>query len=70
MKVGYLFSEIARIRNVYLEKNLDVKIIFFGIGDMMELIFKLIMDGMVVVVVVLGTKEGYSAKGGYGFEAG
>jgi len=33
LKAGYLFPEIARIRNKHLEKNPDAKIISLGIGD-------------------------------------
>ena len=70
LKAGYLFPEIARIRNAHLEKNPDAKIISLGIGDTTEPIPKPITDGMVAAAAALGTKEGYSAKGGYGPEAG
>jgi hypothetical protein len=33
LRAGYLFPEIARIRNAHLEKNPDAKIISLGIGD-------------------------------------
>lgn len=33
LQAGYLFPEIARIRNAHLEKNPDAKIISLGIGD-------------------------------------
>jgi len=33
LRAGYLFPEIARIRNAHLENNPDAKIISLGIGD-------------------------------------
>ena len=33
LQAGYLFPEIARIRNAHLKKNPDAKIISLGIGD-------------------------------------
>merc|ERR1719390_617558 len=36
LQAGYLFPEIARIRNAHLEKNPDAKIISLGIGDTTE----------------------------------
>uniref|UniRef100_A0A7S0KN48 Aminotransferase class I/classII large domain-containing protein n=1 Tax=Ostreococcus mediterraneus TaxID=1486918 RepID=A0A7S0KN48_9CHLO len=70
LKAGYLFPEIARIRTAHLEANPDAKIISLGIGDTTEPIPQAIVDGMVAGAAALGTKAGYSAKGGYGAEAG
>ena len=70
LKAGYLFPEIARIRTAYLEKNPGAKIISLGIGDTTEPIPAPITKGMVDAAAALGTKEGYSKKGGYGPEAG
>lgn len=66
---GYLFPEIGRRRNKYLEENPDMadKIISLGIGDTTQPIPAHILDGLVSGASKLGTKEGYS---GYGAENG
>lgn len=66
---GYLFPEIGRRRNKYLEENPDMadKIISLGIGDTTQPIPTHILDGLVTGASQLGTKDGYS---GYGAENG
>jgi len=66
---GYLFPEIGRRRNVYLEKNPEMadRIISLGIGDTTQPIPENILAGLVNGASKLGTKEGYS---GYGAEQG
>ena len=63
----YLFPEIGRRRNAYLEKNPDANIISLGIGDTTQPIPSAILKGLVDGAAALGTKEGYS---GYGAEQG
>jgi len=67
LQAGYLFPEIARRRNAYLEKNPEAKIISLGIGDTTQPIPPHILNGLVNSASKLGTKEGYS---GYGAEQG
>jgi LL-diaminopimelate aminotransferase len=66
---GYLFPEIGRRRNAYLEANPDQasRIISLGIGDTTMPIPPHILSGLVDGATKLGTKEGYS---GYGAENG
>ena len=67
LQAGYLFPEIARRRNAYLEKNPNAKIISLGIGDTTMPIPEHILGGLKNGAAKLGTKEGYS---GYGAEQG
>jgi LL-diaminopimelate aminotransferase len=66
---GYLFPEIGRRRNAYLEENPEMasRIISLGIGDTTQPIPEHILNGLVTSASKLGTKEGYS---GYGAEQG
>lgn len=66
---GYLFPEIGRRRNAYLENNPEMKgkIISLGIGDTTQPIPEHILSGLVEGASKLGSKEGYS---GYGAEQG
>jgi LL-diaminopimelate aminotransferase len=66
---GYLFPEIGRRRNKYIEENPEMKdrIISLGIGDTTQPIPPHILSGLVEGASKLGTKEGYS---GYGAENG
>jgi LL-diaminopimelate aminotransferase len=66
---GYLFPEIARRRNVYLEEHPEMasRIISLGIGDTTLPIPSHINGGLIHGAEQLGTKEGYS---GYGAEQG
>ena len=67
LQAGYLFPEIGRRRNAYLEKNPDAKIISLGIGDTTQPIPSHILAGLNKGVANLGTKDGYA---GYGPEQG
>lgn len=66
---GYLFPEIGRRRNAYIEANPEAasRIISLGIGDTTQPIPDHILSGLVGGASKLGTKEGYS---GYGAEQG
>lgn len=66
---GYLFPEIGRRRNAYLEENPEMasRIISLGIGDTTRPIPEHILNGLVEGAKKLGTAEGYS---GYGAEQG
>jgi len=66
---GYLFPEIGRRRNAYLEENPEMadRIISLGIGDTTQPIPENILSGLVEGASKLGTKDGYS---GYGAEQG
>jgi len=64
---GYLFPEIGRRRNAFLEKNPDANIISLGIGDTTQPIPPTILKGLQDGVSKLGTQAGYS---GYGAEQG
>merc|ERR1719238_643919 len=67
LQAGYLFPEIGRRRNAFLEKNPDANIISLGIGDTTMPVPPHILSGLVEGASKLGTKEGYS---GYGAEQG
>jgi LL-diaminopimelate aminotransferase len=62
---GYLFPEIGRRRNKYIEENPDMadRIISLGIGDTTQPIPTHILDGLVKGASQLGTKDGYSGYG-------
>lgn len=64
---GYLFPEINRRKNEFLQKNPDAKIISLGIGNTTEPISQHVKEGLQSKVTGLGTQEGYS---GYGNEQG
>jgi LL-diaminopimelate aminotransferase len=66
---GYLFPEIGRIRNAYLEANPEMgdRLISLGIGDTTRPIPAHILNGLVEGAKQLGTPEGYI---GYGAEQG
>lgn len=63
LQAGYLFPEIGRRRNAYLEKNPDANIISLGIGDTTQPIPKHILSGLQKGADKLGTKDGYSGYG-------
>jgi len=68
LQAGYLFPEIGRRRNAYLEANPDAQpIISLGIGDTTMPVPDHILEGLKTGAAALGTKEGYS---GYGPEQG
>lgn len=62
---GYLFPEIGRRRNAYLEENPEMKdrIISLGIGDTTLPIPPHILSGLVEGAKKLGTVDGYSGYG-------
>jgi LL-diaminopimelate aminotransferase len=66
---GYLFPEIGRRRNAYLEEHPEMKdkLISLGIGDTTLPIPEHILGGLVRGATKMGTKEGYV---GYGPEQG
>src|SRR3989338_10503386 len=64
---GYLFPEISRRKNEFLEKNPNAKLISLGIGDTTEPITKHIAKALTNAASALGTKNGYR---GYGNEQG
>src|SRR3989338_11143414 len=64
---GYLFPEISRRKNEFLEKNPDAKLISLGIGDTTEPITRHIDEALTNAASALGTKDGYR---GYGNEHG
>lgn len=67
LQAGYLFPEIGRRRNAFLEKNPDAKIISLGIGDTTQPVPEHILSGLAKGVSNLGAKDTYS---GYGAEQG
>lgn len=67
LQAGYLFPEIGRRRNAYLEKNPDANLISLGIGDTTQPIPDYILNGLIEGASKLGKKDGYS---GYGAEQG
>ena len=66
---GYLFPEIGRRRNAYLEANPEMssRLVSLGIGDTTQPIPEHILQGLVKGASQLGTQDGYS---GYGAEQG
>merc|ERR1719213_1228791 len=68
LQSGYLFPEIGRRRNAFLEANPDTQpIISLGIGDTTMPVPPHILKGLTDGASKLGMKEGYS---GYGAEQG
>lgn len=67
LQAGYLFPEIGRRRNAFLEKNPEANIISLGIGDTTQPVPEHILSGLAKGVSNLGAKETYS---GYGAEQG
>jgi len=67
LQAGYLFPEIGRRRNAFLEKNPDANIISLGIGDTTQPVPDHILSGLLKGVTNLGSKDTYS---GYGAEQG
>jgi LL-diaminopimelate aminotransferase len=63
LQAGYLFPEIGRRRNAYLEKNPNANIISLGIGDTTQPIPKHILSGLVEGASKLGTAQTYSGYG-------
>ncbi len=67
LQAGYLFPEISRRKNEFLEKNPDAKLISLGIGDTTEPITPHIAKALTNAASALGTRKGYR---GYGNEQG
>lgn len=61
---GYLFPEIARRRDSYLDMNPDAKLISLGIGNTTLPLPPYITEGLVDAAKALGTNDGYSGYGG------
>jgi len=62
---GYLFPEIGRRRNAYIEENPEMadKLISLGIGDTTQPIPDHILNGLIKGATKLGTKDGYTGYG-------
>ncbi len=67
LQSGYLFPEINRRKNKFLEENPNVRLISLGIGDTTEPITPYIAKALTNAASDLGTIKGYS---GYGAEQG
>jgi len=67
LQAGYLFPEIGRRRNAFLEENPDANLISLGIGDTTQPIPEHILAGLVNGAKALGESKTYT---GYGAEAG
>ena len=67
---NYLFSDIAKKRKAYIEKNPDKKVISLGIGDVTLPFPKIIIDALTSASMEMGVKEtfkGYPPEYGYDF---
>lgn len=67
LQAGYLFPEISKRKNEFLEKNPNAKFISLGIGDTTEPITPHIAKALTNAASALGTRDGYR---GYGNEQG
>jgi len=67
LQSGYLFPEINRRKNEFLQKNPGAKLISLGIGDTTEPITRHIAKALYNTAKGLGTEKGYM---GYGDEQG
>ena len=63
LAAGYLFPEIARRTNAFLEQNSGAKVLRLGIGDTTEPIVPAVLDGLHAGVEALGNAESYSGYG-------
>ena len=63
LAAGYLFPEIARRTNAFLEQNSGTKVLRLGIGDTTEPIVPAVLDGLHAGVDALGNAESYSGYG-------
>lgn len=61
---SYIFYEVARRKEDFLQANPDVKFITLGVGDTTEHLSEPIIKGMSAAVQRLGTIEGYTGYGG------
>ncbi len=67
LKAGYLFPEISKRVNAYIQNNSSCDIIKLGIGDVTEPLPKSSRDAMSKALNEMGTKDGFR---GYGPEQG
>ncbi|MEL7039130.1 MAG: LL-diaminopimelate aminotransferase [Cyanobacteria bacterium J06592_8] len=70
LKAGYLFPEIARRVNTFIEANPDAKIIKLGIGDVTEPLPEACRTAMIKAVEEMGARssfKGYGPEQGYGW---
>ncbi len=67
LKAGYLFPEISKRVNAYIQNNSSCDIIKLGIGDVTEPLPKSCRDAMTKALNEMGTKDGFR---GYGPEQG
>ena len=67
LKAGYLFPEISKRVNSYIQSHESVNIIKLGIGDVTEPLPKACRDAMAKALNEMGTTEGFR---GYGPEQG
>ena len=63
LAAGYLFPEIARRTNAFLEANSGTQVLRLGIGDTTEPIVSAVLDGLHQGVKDLGNEETYSGYG-------
>ena len=67
LKAGYLFPEISKRVNTFIQANSNAKIIKLGIGDVTEPLPKVCRDAMSKALLEMGTNIGFK---GYGPEQG
>ncbi|MFN7761210.1 MAG: aminotransferase class I/II-fold pyridoxal phosphate-dependent enzyme, partial [Pseudanabaena sp.] len=67
LKAGYLFPEIARRVNAFIEANPDAKVIRLGIGDVTEPLPQACREAMIKAVEDMGDRSSFK---GYGPEQG
>ena len=63
LAAGYLFPEIARRTNAFLEKNAGAEVLRLGIGDTTEPIVPSVLQGLHSGVDALSKSETYSGYG-------
>jgi len=63
LAAGYLFPEIARRTNAFLEANSGTQVLRLGIGDTTEPIVPAVLKGLSEGVHALGKEESYSGYG-------
>ena len=69
LAAGYLFPEIARRTNAFLEQNPGAQVLRLGIGDTTEPIVSSVLEGLHQGVTDLGNTETYSGYGPCGGSA-
>ncbi len=70
LKAGYLFPEIARRVNTFVESHPDAKVIKLGIGDVTEPLPQAVIKAMHIAVDEMGDRSkfrGYGPEQGYAF---